>query len=267
MRLLSKIGRVMAEILLEIRDNVARFTINRPAAMNALLSTSWHDMLEQVRQVEHNPEVRAILLTGAGANFCAGGNVKEFASTLEMSGPERAAFWMRSADRTNPLFMTLERLDQPFVVSVRGIAAGGGLGFVGAADLAIVSDNARFFAAQIKLGAIPDSAVAFNLLRNIGVKRAKQYSFLGDALDARTALELGLVNWVVPDAELETRTDELLARLVKMPRTAMALTKAMINEGHTRSLAEHMGQEAKDVGECVMDADFEKRVRKFIERK
>jgi 2-(1,2-epoxy-1,2-dihydrophenyl)acetyl-CoA isomerase len=255
------------EITLEIRDHVARFTLNRPEAMNALRTESWHDMLEMVREVENNPQVRVLLLTGAGKNFCAGGNVKEFGDKLDMNGAERSAMFMRSVDRTNPLFTTLERLEQPFVVSVRGMAAGGGLGFVAAADLAIASDNARFLAAQIKIGAIADAGVAYNLTKNLGVKRAKQYCLLGEMMDARTALEFGLVNWVVPDAELETRTEELLAKLVKMLARAMGLTKSLINEGHTRSLAEHMAMETRAVRDCVQDQEFETRVRKFAEKR
>jgi 2-(1,2-epoxy-1,2-dihydrophenyl)acetyl-CoA isomerase len=256
----------MPELLLDIRANVARITINRPDSMNAMHSQLWPDMLELVREVEHNPEVRCILLSGAGANFCAGGDVKEFSTTIDMTPMERATFWMRSADRTNPLFVSLERIPQPVVVSCRGIAAGGGLGFVAAADLVIASETSRFFAAQIKLGAIPDSAVTYNLLRNVGVKRAKEYCFLGDTLDARTALDLGLINWVVPDDELEQRTDELLARLVKIPRIALARTKATINAAHTETLADHMVQEAHDVGACVREEDFSRNVRAFVER-
>src|SRR5262249_48861432 len=158
----------------------AYVTINRAESRNAMHSQMWPGMADLLRQVEHDPAVRCIVLTGAGEHFCAGGDVKEFGTTVDMSPAERAAHWMKIADMTNSLFLIMERVPQPVVASVRGVAAGGGLALVAGADLAIVAENASFFAAQIKLGAIPDSGAGYNLVRSIGIKRAKQYSYLGD---------------------------------------------------------------------------------------
>jgi 2-(1,2-epoxy-1,2-dihydrophenyl)acetyl-CoA isomerase len=256
----------VSDVELNLSGGVAQITLNRPAAMNAINAKMWADMLAIAQQVEHDRQVRCVLITGAGDNFCAGGDVKEFASTLELESAQRARFWVRTAEITNSLFMTLERIPQPVVVSARGIGAGGGMALVAAADLAIASDTARFFAAQIKLGAIPDSGVSYNLVRSLGLKRAKQFGLLGDVIDAKAALDLGLVNWVVPDAELETRTSEFVARLVKTSATALALTKATFNNAWNESLGEHFVQEARDVAECVTSDDFVRRVRAFIER-
>ena len=141
------------------------------------------------------------------------------------------------------------------------------MALVAAADLAIVSDNARFFAAQIKLGAIPDSGVSYNMVRSMGLKRAKQYGMLGDEMDAATALAVGLVNWVVPDAELEARTEALLARLVKSSSTALTLSKNTFNAAWNESLGDHFVQEARDVAACVRSADYAERVHAFMNRK
>jgi 2-(1,2-epoxy-1,2-dihydrophenyl)acetyl-CoA isomerase len=256
----------MSDLLFEKRDGVARIVFNRPLSTNAVTSQMWADMLAMVQGVEHDPQIRCLLLTGNGDSFCAGGDVKEFASTLALSDADRARFWVRSAEVTNAMFMTLERIPQPVVASVRGVAAGGGMALVAAADLAIASDTSRFHAAQIKLGAIPDSGVSYNMVRSIGLKRAKQYGMLGDVMDAATALDIGFVNWVVPDAELDARTDALLARLVKNSATGLALTKATFNDAWNETLGEHFVQEARDVGECVQTQDFMQRVRGFIER-
>jgi 2-(1,2-epoxy-1,2-dihydrophenyl)acetyl-CoA isomerase len=162
--------------------------------------------------------------------------------------------------------MVMERMPQPVVVSVRGHAAGGGMAIVAAADLAMVSDTAKFLAAQIKIGAIPDSGVSYNLVRSIGLKRAKQLGMLGELIDARTALDFGLVNWVVPDDELESRT-EMLAGIAEGPATALALTKRAFNDAWTSSLADHYFQEARDVADCVRDPDYDRLVRAFLGRK
>jgi 2-(1,2-epoxy-1,2-dihydrophenyl)acetyl-CoA isomerase len=255
------------ELRLEVSGGVARITINRPEVLNAIHTGMWAELLGMVQSIEHDREVRCLLLTGTGENFCAGGDVKEFSATLKLSDAERAQFWMRSADVTNSMFVALERIPQPVVVSARGVGAGGGMALVAAADLCVASDTARFFAAQIKLGAIPDSGVSYNMVRSIGLKRAKQYGMLGEVMDAKTALDLGLVNWVVPDAELEQRTEAVVAKLVKTPATALALTKATFNAAWNESLSDHFVQEARDVGQCVTAPDYPERVRAFIERR
>jgi 2-(1,2-epoxy-1,2-dihydrophenyl)acetyl-CoA isomerase len=254
----------MSELLLEIREGIAHVTINRPEAMNAMRSDMWPAMADLLRRVEHDPAVRCVVIAGAGEHFCAGGDVKEFGTTVDMSPGERAAHWMRMADLTNALFLVIERIPQPVITSVRGVAAGGGLALVAASDLSIVAEDARFFAAQIKLGAIPDSGVGYNLVRTIGLKRAKQYSYLGDAFDAATAIQMGLVNWVVAKDSLVERTAELARRLAKVPSVALARTKDEINAAHTRSLSEHFQQEARDVGACVSQDAFADNVRAFV---
>lgn len=257
----------MSELVMDVVGGVARIKINRPEVMNAMRAEMWPQLGDLVRELEHNRDVRCVLLTGEGKHFCAGGDVMEFASTVDLTPDERATRWMRSADRTNALLFTvLERIPQPFVVSVRGVAAGGGLSLVAAADLAIASENARFHAAQVKLGAIPDSCAAYNFVRHFGIKRAKQYGFLGETMDAETALELGFVNWVVPDAKLEARTEELVCRLVKIPRAAISGTKALMNAAHRQTIAEYSVQEAIEVGVCVKEEDFVRNVRSFVNK-
>ncbi|MEY2925630.1 MAG: hypothetical protein RL367_107 [Pseudomonadota bacterium] len=256
----------MTDLIVEIASGVARYTINRPDAMNAMTRDMWSGLADQLRAIENDHDVRAVLITGAGDHFCAGGDVKEFSTTLGMDTAARAQFWMESGDKGNALFNIIERLPQPVVARVRGMAAGGGMAIVAAADLAIASDSARFIAAQIKIGAIPDSALSYNMVRGVGPKRAKQYCFLGDVLDAQTAEAIGLLNWVVADAELDSATDALLARLVKLPREALARTKRAMNAAHRISVADHLAQESLDIGACVSEPDFTERVSAFVNR-
>ena len=255
----------MSDVLFEIRDNVARITLNRPQAMNALQSRNWGEMAEMLRDVEHDDAVRCVPISGAGGNFCAGGDVKEFSTTTSLTPKQRAARWMRSADANNALFLLIERIPQPVVASVRGVAAGGGMSLVAAADLAIAAEGSRFIAAQIKIGAIPDSAASYNLVQSIGVKRAKQYGFLGDVMDATTARDIGLLNWVVPEDALEAETEALVTRLKKMPRVALMRTKNAMNVANRVSLADHVFQEALDVGACVSEDDYVRNVAAFID--
>ena len=254
------------ELRAEFRDGIARFTIDRPQAMNAMKNGMWQALGDHLRSIEMDPGIRAVLITGAGDNFCAGGDVKEFSTTLGMTDAERANHWMTSGDRGNQLFAIIERVPQPVVTRVRGIAAGGGLALVAAADLAIASRNSRFLAAQIRVGVIPDSALSYNLVRNIGPKRAKQICYLGDIFGPDEALDFGLLNWVVPDDELDARTEELLERLVALPQEALGRTKCAMNLAHRISVADHLHQETIDIGAVVTAPDYAERVNAFMER-
>lgn len=255
------------DLLFSIEDGVATATINRPEAYNAMKTTMWGDILKFAQDIEHQSNVRVLVITGKGKNFCSGADVTEFAKTIDKNPQELATHWMRQSDLINPLFITLERIPQPVIVSARGIAAGGGLGLVAAADLIIASETSRFFAAQIKLGAIPDSAVYYNLPKAIGMKKAKQYCLTGDEMNAQTAADLGLVNWIVPDDQLEAETAKLASRLAKLPAVAVSATKATMNDVFNNTLTDHFLVEALDVGCCVSAPDFAKNVRAFVERK
>jgi 2-(1,2-epoxy-1,2-dihydrophenyl)acetyl-CoA isomerase len=174
---------------------------------------------------------------------------------------------MTSGDKGNQLFALIERIPQPVVTRVRGMAAGGGLAMVSAADLAIASDQSRFLAAQIRVGVIPDSALSYNLVRNIGPKRAKQIAYLGEIFGPDEALEFGLVNWVVPDAELDARTEDLLSRIAGLPQEALGRTKRAMNIAHRISINDHLAQETIDIGAVVAHPDYAERVTAFMQRK
>ncbi|KQM97400.1 hypothetical protein ASE85_14025 [Sphingobium sp. Leaf26] len=255
-----------SELSFVIGGPIARATINRPHAMNAMKNGMWETLGDHLRAIECNRDVRVVLITGAGDNFCAGGDVKEFSSTLGMTDLERANHWMTSGDKGNQLFAMIERIPQPVVVRIRGMAAGGGLAMVAAADLAIASDKSRFLAAQIRVGVIPDSALSYNLVRNIGPKRAKQIAYLGDIFGPEEARAFGLVNWVVGDSELDSRTEELLARIAKLPQEALGRTKRAMNIAHRISVVDHLAQETIDIGAVVAHPDYAERVTAFMER-
>lgn len=255
------------ELVFEKDGPVARITINRPHAMNAMKNGMWEQVGDFLRSVEFDPSVRVVVITGADGNFCAGGDVKEFSTTLGMSDAERANHWMTSGDKGNQMFAIMERIPQPVVAKVRGMAAGGGLAIVSACDLAIAEDGARFLAAQIRVGVIPDSALSYNLVRNIGPKRAKEICYLGDIFDAATAMEFGLINRIVPESELDAAVESVLQRLAKAPQEALGRTKRAMNIAHRISVQDHLAQETIDIGAVVSHPDYAERVSAFMNRK
>jgi 2-(1,2-epoxy-1,2-dihydrophenyl)acetyl-CoA isomerase len=254
-------------LLTEIRGGVARITINRPETRNALSGELLQDMLKFVLEVEHNQQVRAVVITGAGEHFAAGGDVKSFASALSMPPEElRADFERRSAEAA-PLWLALHRLPQPVVCAVRGFSAGAALSFIAGADYAIASDNAKFLLAHVGIGLVADAATTYHLPRSIGIRKAKELAFFGDRIDAAQALAMGMINKIVPDAELETETEAVLLRLAKAPAVSIAGAKRMMNASLANTMEQQLAMEGTAVGNCGASADLQEGVKAFIEKR
>jgi len=256
-----------ADLLTEIKDGIARLTINRPDQHNAISSEMLQDMLKFVLQVEARPDVRALLITGAGAHFAAGGDVKSFASVISMAPEElRADFERRSVDAA-PLWLALERLPQPVVCAVRGFSAGAALSFVAGSDYTIASENAKFLLAHVGIGLVADAGTTYHLPRAIGMRKSKELAFFGDRIDAQQALQIGLVNKVVPDAALESETETILKRLAAAPAISIANAKRLMNASLNNTLTEQLELETKAVGNCGASADIKEGVQAFIEKR
>ena len=255
------------DVLTSVADGIARMTINRPTARNAMTGPVIQEMLEFCRSIENNPEVRCLSITGAGEHFMAGGDVKGFMEVIDQPGEKlRPNFEQRSLDAA-PLWIILERMAKPVVCSVRGFSAGAALSFVAGADLTIASDNAKFLLAHVGLGLSPDAATTFHLPRAVGVKIAKQLAFFGDRIDAQEALRIGLVNWVVPDAELETKTEEVLKRLASAPSVSIAQSKRLMNQALGNTISEQLTAEGLSLGNCAASDDLKEGVHAFVEKR
>jgi 2-(1,2-epoxy-1,2-dihydrophenyl)acetyl-CoA isomerase len=255
------------DLLLEVSDGIARMTINRPQARNALTPGMIQAMLHFCQKIELDRAVRCLVITGAGEHFMAGGDVKGFLDVIDLPSEElRSNFMQRSID-AGPLWSTLERLPQPVLCSVRGFAAGVALSLVAGADLVVASDTAKFLLAHVGLGLVPDGATTYHLPRAIGARRAKQMAFFGDRIDAAEALQIGLVNWVVPDAELDAKTDEIVRRLASAPSVSIAQSKLLINRAQRYSIDDQLAGETLALGRCAMTEDLKEGVRAFVEKR
>jgi 2-(1,2-epoxy-1,2-dihydrophenyl)acetyl-CoA isomerase len=150
---------------------------------------------------------------------------------------------------------------------VRGYCAGAALSFVAGSDLTIASDSAKFLLAHVGLGLSPDAATSYHLPRAVGVKIAKQLAFFGDRFDAEEALRIGLVNWVVPDAELDAKTEEILKRLAVAPSVSIAQSKRLMNRALGNTLSEQLTDEGIGVGNCAASDDLKEGIRAFVEKR
>lgn len=255
------------DILFEVSDGIARVTLNRPEARNATSAEMLYALTDFLRQVEHDPAARAVLITAKGEHFMAGGDVKGFQEALAMTPGERRADFEGRVHRANPLFLTMERMPQPVVVAVRGFAAGSAVSFVAGADLAIASDTAQFLLAHVHLGMPPDAGTTYILPRVVGLKKAKQMAFLGERIGAQEALEMGMVNWVVPDAELDAKAEEIARKIANGPARAYAEGKALMNASMANSFPAQLLAEAEAFSRCAATDDFIEGASSFAEKR
>jgi 2-(1,2-epoxy-1,2-dihydrophenyl)acetyl-CoA isomerase len=257
----------MSQDLLEsVKDGVAVLTMNRPERLNALSPVMLDALAEALPRLSEDPAVGAIVLTGAGRAFCAGGDVKAMAEGTEASGTtlEERAQGLRSRMEVS---RWLHELPKPTIAMVRGAAAGAGLSLALACDMRVVGDTARFATAFARVGYSGDFGGSYYLTRLVGTAKARELYFTADILDAAQALALGLVNRVVPDARLEDETVALAARLARGPRIAYRYMKRNMNAAEHASLAELLDLEAWHHSRCGMTEDHREAARAFVDKR
>jgi 2-(1,2-epoxy-1,2-dihydrophenyl)acetyl-CoA isomerase len=247
---------------------VATITLNRPQARNALTAELKTELLRALRQAGSSPEVRAVLITGAGQAFCAGQDLREHAEFLEAAGsrdgaapaagdapagvspagarpagPPAALDTVR--EHYNPLVMAVRSMPKPVIAAVNGVAAGAGAGLALACDIRIAARGASFLMAFARVGLAADTGVSWTLPRLAGAGRAAELLMLAEPIRAPLALELGLVSQVVEDEDLPVTAGALAARLAAGPTAAYAGIKEQLNYAAGHGLAEALEKEAE----------------------
>lgn len=255
------------ELEITIADGIARATINRPHSRNAISSEIIHSLLDLLARMRCDPTIRVLLLDAAGDNFIAGGDVKAFARGLEMSVDERSADMAERAARAGRLCQAISEVPQPVIVAARGFVVGVGLSILSAADLAIISETTQMMLSHVSLGISPDGGATWNLPRQVGLKRAKQLALLGDRISAQEALGMGLANWVVADAELDTRALALAQRIAAGARVAQEQTKALLHTSFERDFAAQVAAEVTALSHCARSEDFAEGLRAITQKR
>jgi 2-(1,2-epoxy-1,2-dihydrophenyl)acetyl-CoA isomerase len=256
-----------SELILEVQDGIAYATMNRPSARNALSTPVRQELCSFIEGLASAPDVRVLFLQARGDTFIAGGDLKLFAAGLEMSDEDRAEDMRARAEGAGALCAALSSIPQPVLVAARGHAIGVGASIVFAADLAMVSRTAKLRLSHVSLGLSPDGAATYFLPRKAGLKRATALAMLGDTIDGEEALAMGLVNWVVPDAELEERAESLARRLAAAPGKALAETKRLMRESLNNGLAEQVAAEVESLRQCALTPDYVEGLRAVLEKR
>jgi enoyl-CoA hydratase/carnithine racemase len=252
------------ELLCEIRDRVARITLNRPEARNALSDRLTPALRRMIKQCGDDPGVGALLITGAGNAFCAGGDVKGMGSNAtkaEMTVEQRVAE-LRTRQRT--LTGALVAVRKPTIAALPGPAAGAGLALALACDIRIAAESAIMATGYVRIGLTGDYGIAWLLTRLVGTSRARELMFLSERIDARRCETLGLVNRVVPDVELAGAAFELAKSLAEGPSIALAYMKDNLDHAVTSDFLQSMDQEADHMVRAARTTDHKEAVQAFI---
>jgi 2-(1,2-epoxy-1,2-dihydrophenyl)acetyl-CoA isomerase len=249
-------------VLYEASAGVATLTMSRPDVFNALNAQLHADLMAGLRQAERDPAVRAVIVTGAGKAFCSGQDLREFPvdGAAELIGDRLRASY-------NPLVAKLRGIQKPVIAAVNGVAAGAGMSIALACDLRVAGQGARFVNAFARIALIPDCGMTYFLPRLIGHARAFELSALGGELDAATAMQWGLVNRVVPDAELLPAAHELAAQLAAGPAQTISLLKRALERSQEATLAEMLEYEAQAQQAAGSHPDFAEGVAAFREKR
>ncbi|HYC55765.1 MAG TPA: enoyl-CoA hydratase-related protein [Candidatus Binatia bacterium] len=246
-------------LTVSIEDGVATITLDRPEAANAINLDLARDLTDVAIACEHDPSVRAVLMTGAGPMFCAGGDVKTFASAGDMP-----ALLKEITTYLHAGISRLARMNAPVVMAVNGTAAGGGMSLACAGDFVLAADTARFTMAYTRIGLAPDGSSSYFLPRRIGIARTRELMILSPVLSAAQALEWGLIDRVIPAAELMTSARALALELASGPTRAYGEVKRLLLDTFGNGLETQMELESRAIAAMGATADGAEGVRAFV---
>jgi 2-(1,2-epoxy-1,2-dihydrophenyl)acetyl-CoA isomerase len=247
----------------ELREGVAHVTLRREKAANAIDLKMAMELAQVALRCDEDRAVRAVLLSGSGRLFCAGGDLRSFAA----AGEGVPSLLKEMTAHLHVAISRFARMDAPVLAAVGGVAAGAGMSLVCAADLAIAAESAKFTMAYTRAGLAPDGSSTFTLPRLVGLRRAVELMLTNRLLSAQEALEWGIVNRVVPDASLAAEAGALAAELAAGPTGAFGAVKKLLLASATAALETQMELEARGIADAARSADGREGIAAFLEKR
>jgi len=251
--------REMSEVQATLEGGVLTLTLNRPDVLNAFDQTM-HTALAAGLKQARDPEVRAVVVTGAGRGFCVGQDLNEFREAPgDIGGRLRSGY--------HPNILGIRALEKPVIAAVNGPAAGEGLSLACACDIRLAAESASFVPAFIGIGLVPDSGSSYFVARLLGNARAFEWMTSNRKLSAAEAMQWGLVSEVVPDDQLAERAAELAATYASAPTRGIGMTKRLFDHAQTATLEEQLELEAQLQTAATRTEDFAEGVAAFLEKR
>lgn len=244
-------------------DGLGQITLNRPEAVNAIDLTLARELLDATVRCDHDDDVRAVLLTGRGKMFCAGGDLHAMARQGDRlpAGLKELTTYLHAA------IASMVRMEKPLVVAVNGAAAGAGMSLAACGDIVIAAESATFTMAYTAAGLVPDGSSTWSLPRLIGLRRTQELVLTNRRLTAQEALDWGLVTAVAPDGAV---MEEALARaqvLAQGPTRAFGIAKRLLAESFTNGLETQMEMEGRAIAQAAATADGREGIAAFLEKR
>ncbi len=258
------------ETLQVFRENsVVTVTINQPEKKNAINSAMWDGLTEIFREIASRADDRVVVVTGAGDDFCSGADLSSRGGNAGAAGAgaQNQVHHLAAMRRVNDACIALQRLPQPTIAKVRGVAVGAGCNLALGCDLVVASSTARFSEIFARRGLSLDFGGSWLLPRRVGMHRAKELALLAEIVGAKDALDMGLVNRVLPDGEVDAFVDDWARKLAAGPPIALAQSKRLLNNSLNVTLEEALDDEAAAQTINFATSDTAEAMRAFIEKR
>lgn len=244
-------------------DNIAIIRLNRPKALNALNIQLAKDFVEAVNEMDSKSSIRAVIVTGNGKAFSAGGDLMAFKSS-----DDPRQFLYDLAEMFHRGIIKLRNMDAPFIAAINGSCFGVGLSLATACDFRMAVNSAKFSVAFTGVGLAPDSSLPYFLPKIVGIAKATEMALMNTTLSAEKALKCGLINWITPDPENLLDEAMIKARkLASMPTKALGMVKRLYNNAYSDSLEAHLEKELQAVSEAAATEDFKEGCAAFFEKR
>jgi len=250
-------------VMYEVKDHIALITLNRPEAKNAFspeMIRLWREYLEEAKE---DDRVRVIIVTGKGDAFCSGGDIRDMAEGKLKSWDMKRFLW----DGVHRIVLTLEDLDKPVIAAINGAAMGAGMDMAIMCDLRVCSDKAKLAESYITMGIIPGDGGAYFLPRLIGISKALELLFTGDVLTPEEALQMGIVNRVVPHDRLMEEAMKLAEKIADKPPLAVRMMKRAVYQAQTSTLRAHLDYISSQLSLLSETEDHVEAARSFLEKR
>lgn len=247
----------------EVKDGIAHIVLNRPEAVNSINLEMSRDLMHAILQCDEDPSIRAVVLSGNGRLFCAGGDLKTFTS----QGKHLPYYIKEVTTYFHAALSRLMRMDPPVVAAVQGFAAGAGMSLALACDIVIAAQSAQFNVAYTRVGLTPDGSLSYLLPRFIGLKRALELTLTNRTLSADEALDWGLITKVVSDAELLSQAKAIAIQLAAGAPKALGAAKRLLHGGWTETLETQMEYESRTIASMAHTSDTQEGIKAFVEKR